>query len=94
MLGILIMPAGLCSGTRSVPNVKAKARARVPRMNAAVLERRTALAREWILNEGFYAPCKEELMSPDFVFLGPVSLRPNLTPTLTLTISPNHSPRP
>eukprot|EP00964_Phaeocystis_antarctica_P141129 scaffold106115_cov66-Phaeocystis_antarctica.AAC.2 len=32
------MPAGLCSGTRSVPNVKA--RARVPRMNAAVLERR------------------------------------------------------
>ena len=56
------MPVGLCSaGTRSVPSVKA--RARVPRMKAAVLERRTALAREWILNEGFYAPCKEELMS-------------------------------
>ena len=54
---------------------------------AAVLERRTALAREWILNEGFYAPCKEELMSPDFVFMGPVLL-PDLT--LTLTISPNH----
>ena len=86
MLGILIMPVGLCSGgTRSVPSVKA--RARVPRMKAAVLERRTALAREWILNEGFYAPCKEELMSPDFVFMGPVLL-PDLT--LTLTISPNH----
>ena len=52
------MPVGLCSGgTRSVPSVKA--RARVPRMKAAVLERRTALAREWILNEGFYAPCKD-----------------------------------
>ena len=88
MLGILIMmPVGLCSGTRSVPDVKA--RARVPRMNAAVLERRTALAREWILNEGFYAPCKEELMSPDFVFMGPFLL-PNLT--LTLTANPNHQP--
>ena len=48
----------------------------------------TALAREWILNEGFYAPCKEELMSPDFVFMGSVLL-PNLTLTLTLTISPH-----
>ena len=61
MLGILIMPFGLCSGgTRSVPSERErKARARVPRMKAAVLERRTALAREWILNEGFYAPCKD-----------------------------------
>ena len=83
MLGILIMPFGLCSGgTRSVPSERErKARARVPRMKAAVLERRTALAREWILNEGFYAPCKEELMPPDFVFMGPV-----LLPDLTLTL--------
>ena len=47
------------------------------------LQRKTAQAREWILNEGFYAPCKEELMSPDFVFMGSVLL-PNLTLTLTI----------
>lgn len=33
---------------------------------------RPALAREWVLNEGFYSPVKEELMSEDFVFCGPV----------------------
>ena len=60
---VLILPVGLRTGGP---------RARALRMDATTLERRTALAREWVLNEGFYAPCKEELMSPDFVFMGPV----------------------
>ena len=80
------MPVGLCSGgTRSVPSVKA--RARVPRMKAAVLERRTALAREWILNEGFYAPCKEELSRQ--LRLHGAGLTPGSNPN-PITISPSH----
>ena len=63
MIALLILPVGLRTGGP---------RARALRMDATTLERRTALAREWVLNEGFYAPCKEELMSPDFVFMGPV----------------------
>ena len=35
-------------------------------------EKRMKLAREWVMNEGFYSPAKKELMSDDFVFMGPV----------------------
>jgi hypothetical protein len=34
--------------------------------------KRAALAAEWIANEGFYSPVKRELMSEDFVFMGPI----------------------
>lgn len=57
--------SGLVSGARS------KARSSV----VADLERfakRVRLAEEFVRNEGFYSPPKPELMSDDFVFMGPV----------------------
>ena len=38
----------------------------------ALMMDRPAISKEWVLNEGFYSPAKEELMSDDFVFCGPV----------------------
>ena len=38
----------------------------------SIVVQRAALAAEWIANEGFYSPVKRELMSDDFVFMGPV----------------------
>lgn len=37
-----------------------------------VVQRRAALAMEWIQNEGFYSPVKKELMAENFVFMGPI----------------------
>lgn len=34
--------------------------------------RRIALAEEWVKAEGFYSPCRTEMMAPDFVFMGPI----------------------
>jgi hypothetical protein len=40
--------------------------------SGAVTYRRAALAGEYVQNEGFYQPIKRELLSDDFVFMGPV----------------------
>ena len=41
-------------------------------INEDVVQRRAALAMEWIQNEGFYSPVKKELMAENFVFMGPI----------------------
>ena len=66
MLGLCIAAASyvapLASMTRSTPI----------RMDVSSTERRAELAADWIRSEGFYSPVKREMMSEDFVFMGPV----------------------
>lgn len=56
------------------PRMAAEAVA-VASTGTAASERRAVLAAEWVRNEGFYQPLTEstrQLMSPEFVFMGPV----------------------
>jgi hypothetical protein len=59
------------STSSSSTTTAAAAAASVVKLSPEGVARRAALAAEWIQNEGFYSPVKEEMMAEDFVFMGP-----------------------
>lgn len=72
---MLLAPVFLVGFLRSPPPRMMGYADAVASIGTVTTQRRAALADEWIRNEGFYHPLTEstrELMSGDFVFMGPV----------------------
>ena len=57
----------------NVPTSRANVRLQAPAAASALTPTELATkAREWVLNDGFHKPAKQELMADDFVWFGPI----------------------